>query len=74
MATLTVQLPENALAALRYDPHKFAKEMRLAAAVMWYEQEKISQEVAAQIAGMNRPDFLLSLGCPEKGIIPGRFR
>ncbi len=66
MATLTLQLPENALAAMRYDPHKFAKEMRLAAAAMWYEQERISQEIAAQIAGMNRTEFLLSLAALQK--------
>ena len=35
--------------------------MRLAAAAVWYEQGKVSQEMAAKIAGMNRTDFLLAL-------------
>jgi predicted HTH domain antitoxin len=36
--------------------------MRLAAAVKWYEMETISQEKAAQIAGLSRADFILALG------------
>ena len=35
--------------------------MWLAVAVSWYEQFKISQEVAARIAELNRTDFLLAL-------------
>jgi predicted HTH domain antitoxin len=37
------------------------KEMRLAAVAAWYEQGKLSREVAARIAGLNRTDFLLAL-------------
>jgi len=61
VATLTVEFPEAALAALRLSPSDFPGEMRLAAAVTWYESGKISQEVAAQIAGLGRTDFLLAL-------------
>lgn len=61
MATLTVEFPESALAALRLSPSDFPGEMRLAAAVTWYESGKVSQEVAAQIAGLGRTDFLLAL-------------
>jgi predicted HTH domain antitoxin len=35
--------------------------MRLAAAIHWYERGEISQEKAAQIAGLDRTDFLLAL-------------
>jgi predicted HTH domain antitoxin len=35
--------------------------MRLAAAIHWYERGEISQEKAAQIAGLNPTDFLLAL-------------
>ena len=42
-------------------PEEFAREMRLAAAAIWYEQGRASQEVAAQIAGLGRLDFLLAL-------------
>ena len=61
MTTLTVEIPEKVFAAMRVDPDEFAKEMRLAAAVSWYEQGKISQELAARIAGLNRTDFLLAV-------------
>jgi predicted HTH domain antitoxin len=42
-------------------PEEFKNEMRLAAAAVWYEQGKVSQEMAVKIAGMNRTDFLLAL-------------
>lgn len=61
MATVALEIPENVLAAMRNNPVEFAKEMRFAAAVAWYEQGRISQEMAAQIAGLDRTDFLLSL-------------
>jgi predicted HTH domain antitoxin len=61
MTTVTVELPEKVLVALRFNPEEFTREMRLAAAITWYEQGKASQEVAARIAGMNRTDFLLAL-------------
>lgn len=61
MTTLTMQVPEQALAALRQDPEGFAAHLRLAAATFWYAQGHVSQEVAAGIAGLDRTDFLLAL-------------
>ena len=61
MTTLTLEFPENVFAALRCSPADFPKEMRLAAAVTWYEDGKVSQEVASEIAGLCRTDFLLAL-------------
>lgn len=61
MATVMLELPEKALAALHFDPSELADEVRLAAAALWYEQGKLSQEVAACVAGMDRTDFLLAL-------------
>lgn len=61
MTTLTMQLPDKVFSAMRVGPDELAKEMRLVAAATWYEQGKVSQEVAARIAGMNRTDFLLAL-------------
>ena len=66
MASLTLEMPGNALSALRYSPDEFAAEMRLAAAASWYEQGKVSQEIAARIAGLDRTDFLLALGSRGK--------
>ncbi len=61
MTTLASQFPEKVFSAMRVDPNEFAEQLRLAAAVLWYEQGKISQEVAANISGVTRTDFLLAL-------------
>lgn len=45
---------------------EFTREMRLAAAVFWYQRAEVSMERAAQIAGLNIRDFLLTLA--ERGI------
>ena len=61
MTRVTVELPEKALAALRFDLEEVADEIRFTAAASWYEQGRISQELAAEVAGMDRTDFLLAL-------------
>ena len=58
MTTMTIDLPESAFSALRLSPQKFVKEMRIAAAVQWYAQQRISQGKAAEIAGLSRAEFL----------------
>jgi len=61
MPTVTVEVPESAFSALRRSPQEFAKEMRIAAAIQWYQQELISQGRAAEIAGLTRAEFLDAL-------------
>lgn len=58
---LKFDMPEGAFSALRKDPKEFTKELRLAAAVKWYEMGLISQEKAAEIAGLSRAEFIFSL-------------
>lgn len=58
---LTIELPRGVFAALRQDPDHFLSEMRLAAAVKWYETRQVSQSKAAEIAGVSRFDFLVAL-------------
>jgi len=53
-------LPDE-FSALRRSPEEFVRELRLAAAVHWYERGEVSQEAAARIAGMDRSDFLAAL-------------
>jgi predicted HTH domain antitoxin len=61
MHKVSFELPEDVFSALRRSPEEFARELRLAAAVHWYERGEVSQEKAARIAGLDRTDFLLAL-------------
>ncbi len=58
MTTLEIQLPDRTVAGLDREPTELAAELRIAAAVKWYELGRVSQEVAAEIAGVNRSDFV----------------
>jgi hypothetical protein len=59
--SLTIDMPESVFSAIRKSPSEFAAEMRLAAAAKWYEMGTVSQEKAAEIAGLTRADFIFSL-------------
>ena len=61
MTAITLQMPDDVFSALRRSPEEFGREMRLAAAVHWYSRGEISQEKAAEIAGLNRKEFRLAL-------------
>jgi predicted HTH domain antitoxin len=61
MATISYDLPTSAFSALRLSPPEFAREMRIAACVQWYAQGLLSQERAAEIAGLSRVEFLEEL-------------
>ncbi len=58
---IALELPDEVFSALKEDPENFGKELRLAAAVKWYEIGRISQERAAQIAGLSRQEFIEAL-------------
>ncbi len=59
---VTIDVPETSFSILRTTPAAFAQELRLAAAVKWYEIGKISQSKAAELAGISRSKFLKALG------------
>lgn len=58
---VSMDLPESAFSALRTDPDSFVKEMRLAAAVKWYEMQMVSQSKASELADVSRAEFLDAL-------------
>ena len=59
---ITLEIPDGALLGIAASPDAFGDEMRLAAAVKWYELGRISQGKAAEIAGKSRSEFLDALG------------
>lgn len=59
--TLSLDVPESVFAALRKSPDQFVREMRIAAAVKWYELGQLSQGKAAEIAGLSRDEFVSAL-------------
>jgi predicted HTH domain antitoxin len=71
MVHMTIDMPEEALASLRTDSADFARQLRLAAAVKWYEMRRVSQERAAKIAGLSRADFLAVL--TQFGVSPFQY-
>jgi len=61
MTQLAIRVPDSLLAALRKAPHELEREMRIAAAIHWYQQGAVSMERAAETADMDRPRFLEEL-------------
>jgi len=61
MVQVSIELPRDVFSALRQDPAGFVREMRVAAAVKWYENSVISQSKAAEIAGLSRAEFISAL-------------
>lgn len=59
---ISFDVPAGAMATLRCDTDQFVRELRIAAAVKWYEQGTLSQGRAAEIAGISRAEFIDALG------------
>jgi predicted HTH domain antitoxin len=62
MARVEFQVSDSVLASLHCDPERFSQELRLAAAIKWYERGMVSQGRAAEIAGISRAEFIQALG------------
>jgi predicted HTH domain antitoxin len=59
--TIRIELEDDILLGMQKDDRTMAAELRLAAAVKWYECGVLSQEKAAEVAGMSRAEFIFSL-------------
>jgi predicted HTH domain antitoxin len=59
---ITVNVPEQVLLAEKTDEISFARELVILAAVKLYELGRLSSGRAAELAGMPRVEFLLTLG------------
>jgi predicted HTH domain antitoxin len=61
MTIIPIELPQTVFSALRKNPDEFIREMRIAAAIKWYELGEVSQGKAAEIAGLTRTEFINAL-------------
>jgi predicted HTH domain antitoxin len=58
MHRVEIHLADETFAGLDRDSAQLAAELRAAAAAKWYEVGRVSQDVAAQIAGVSRSEFV----------------
>jgi predicted HTH domain antitoxin len=61
MREIAMSIPDEALSALQMTPEQFGAELRLAAAVKFYELGRLSSGAAARVAGIPRTVFLTRL-------------
>jgi len=62
MKTLVIDYPEDILLSLNETPEEFKNKLKLLAAIKLYEIGKLSLGKAAELAGMNKVDFMFELG------------
>jgi len=58
---VVIELPDDTFSVLNTNADVLAREIRIAAAVKWYEIGLISQAKAAELAGLSRTAFIEAL-------------
>ena len=62
MSSVPIDIPEATLIALKLDATGAAAQLRIAAAMKWFELGRLSSGAAAELAGVSRVAFLARLG------------
>jgi predicted HTH domain antitoxin len=65
MRQLTIELPDEALAALALAPDEVTREASRILAIHWYAEGRISQGTGAAIAGLSRSEFIEALAAAK---------
>jgi len=58
MTQIVLNFDPGAFSALRLSPKAFSEELKIAAVVQWYAEQRISQSKACEILGIPRSRFL----------------
>jgi predicted HTH domain antitoxin len=77
MTTVALQLDNDVFATLRMSPDEVSRDVRLAAAIRWYAQGRLSQGKAAEVAGISRAEFIDALsasGVSASQVTPDELR
>jgi len=61
MSRIALDVPDDSLLTLKLTPAAFAEELRMAAAMKFYELGRLSSGAAARLAGVPRVVFLSRL-------------
>jgi predicted HTH domain antitoxin len=62
MPQVVLEIPDDLLLTLREQPEEFVQAARLATAIYYLREKRLSLGQAARLAGLNRLDFLDALG------------
>jgi len=58
----TIEYPDDVLLSLKENEEEFLTELKILAAVKFYELKKLSLGKAAELAGLDKVDFIKLLG------------
>lgn len=58
MTQIVLDLDPGAFSVLRLGPKELSQELKTAAVVQWYAEQRISQSKACEILSISRPRFL----------------
>ena len=58
MTQIVMEFEPGIFSALRLGPKEFSEELKQAAVVQWYAEQRISQAKACEMLGMSRSRFL----------------
>ena len=74
MKTITIEIPDDLALPDSPSDEDLARELKLAAAIKWYREGRISQGMGAEIAGLGRAEFLDAPVPGESAGLPGDRR